>query len=326
MNENIIEQKKDFIVNHSVVLNRTFTRDGVKKAGQLIAHTGTVYFIEENSEMKNYICSFEAYDNMTKIECNRLAKNFVNTYSVEQLQDEYLTAIKQKAEAEQAFYKKADADMQTLTELSKKIPFDFSIFGCSIAIDTSGAKMHYSNGKNIDYTTRDKWNYNGYSIDFEVRIVEGNMYSVKLRANINSYAYTHVENNIYSEQELLTYLNKWAEIEAEQKRIIADKIQEDKRKMQAKINTMNFIDNILDNGKMLIIKTKKSATAFFGGDGRYTKFSCKGEGKFRHSSYDDIMEYIGKSTEYAAMTHSEWHNTKLQDVVFMTIPDFETVN
>ena len=325
MSEKTIEQMKDYIIHHSVALNRTFTREGMKKAGQLIAHTGAVYFIEENSEAKSYICSFEVSDDMTKIECNRLAKNFVNAYSLEQLQEEYLTALRQKAEAEQAFNKKADADMQALTELSKKIPFDFSNNG--ITVDISGAKMHYSNGKKIDFATRDRWNYNGYSIDFEVRIVADNMYSVNLKASINSICgYTHIENNTYSEAELLTYLNQWAEIEAEQKRIIADHVEDDKRKMQAKINTMDFIDNILDNGKMLIIKTKKSATAFFGGNGRYSKFSCKGEGKYRRSNYEDIMEYISKSTEYAAMTDDEYHNTKLQDIVFIAIPNFETVN
>ena len=219
MSKNTIEQMKDYIIHHSIALNRTFTREGAKKAGQLIAHTGAVYFIEENSEAKNHICSFEVSDDMTKIECNRLAKSFVNAYSLEQLQDEYLTALKQKAEAEQAFNKKADADMQALTELSKKIPFDFSNNG--ITVDISGAKMHYSNGKKIDFAARDRWNYNGYSIDFEVRIVADNMYSVNLKASINSiYGYTHIENNTYSEAELLTYLNQWAEIEAEQKHII----------------------------------------------------------------------------------------------------------
>ena len=92
MSEKTIEQMKDYIIHHSVALNRTFTREGMKKAGQLIAHTGAVYFIEENSEVKSYICSFEASDDMTKIECNRLAKSFVNAYSLEQLQEEYLTA------------------------------------------------------------------------------------------------------------------------------------------------------------------------------------------------------------------------------------------
>lgn len=324
MNEKTIEQMKDYIIHHSVTLNKTFTRDGMKKTGRLIVNTGAIYFIEENSEIKNFICNFDVSDELSKIECNRLAKNFINTYSLEQLQKEYLIALKQKAEAEAEHNKKANADIQLLTELSKKIPFDFSDNG--ITIDTCGAKIHYSNGMKIDYTTRDRWNYNGYSINFEVRIISDNVYSVSLKANINNlYEYTHIENNTYSETELLAYLNKWAEIQAEQKRIIARHVEDDKRKMQTKINTMDFIDNILDNGKLLIVKTKKSATAFFGGNGKYTKFSCRGEGKFRHSNYKDIMEYINKSTEYAVMTDDEFHNTKFQDIVFIAIPNFEII-
>ncbi len=319
-----IEQMKNYIVHHSVALNRTFTHDGTKKAGRLITHTGEIYFVEEDSEIKNFICNFDISNELSKIECNRLAKNFINAYALEQLQEEYLIALKERAKAEQAFNKKANTDIQLLIELSKKIPFDFSDNG--IIIDMCGAKMHYSNGMKIDYTTRDRWNYNGYSINFEVRIISNNMYSVNLNANINNmYGYTHTENNTYSEIELLTYLNKWAEIEAEQKRIIIQHVEDDKRKMQAKIAAMDFIDNILDNGKLLIVKTKTSATAFFGGNGKYTKFSCRGEGKFRHSNYEDIMKCINKSTEYAAMTDDEFHNTKLQDIVFITIPNFEIV-
>ena len=78
--EKTIEQMKDYIIHHSIALNRTFTCEGAKKAGQLIAHTGAVYFIEENSEAKNHICSFGVSDDMTKIECNRLAKSFVNAF------------------------------------------------------------------------------------------------------------------------------------------------------------------------------------------------------------------------------------------------------
>ena len=47
MREKTIEQMKDYIIHHSIALNKTFTREGAKKAGQLIAHTGAVYFIEE---------------------------------------------------------------------------------------------------------------------------------------------------------------------------------------------------------------------------------------------------------------------------------------
>ena len=230
MSKKTIEQIKDFIIHYSITLNRTFTREGAKKAGHLIADGGSIYFIEEHSEVKNVICgikvffhifNFEVPDDMRKIECNRLAKSFVNAYSLEQLQEEYLTALKQNAEAEQAFNKKAENDIQILTELSKKIPFDFSNNG--ITVDICGAKMHYSNGKKIDFAARDRWNYNGYEINFEVRIVADNMYSVNLRASINSICgYTHIENNTYSEAELLTYLNQWAEIEAEQKRIIVN--------------------------------------------------------------------------------------------------------
>ena len=38
------------------------------------------------------------------------------------------------------------------------------------------------------------------------------------------------------------------------------------------------------------------------------------------------MDYIGKSTEYAAMTHEKYHQGKLQDIPFIAIPDFEAVN
>lgn len=91
-----IENLKNALINHSVALKHTFEENGTPRQGTLIADKGTVFFVptnpKEGERSKWVITTVSKLDdkNLTKIECNRMAKEFVNKYPLPELQKEFL--------------------------------------------------------------------------------------------------------------------------------------------------------------------------------------------------------------------------------------------
>ena len=91
-----IEDVKNRLINNSVALRHTFNKDGNSRDGILKAERGTVYFIPTTPDIgerpKWVITTVSAIDdkNLTKIECNRIAKEFVKNYPLKELQKEFL--------------------------------------------------------------------------------------------------------------------------------------------------------------------------------------------------------------------------------------------
>ena len=91
-----IEDVKNRLINNSVALRHTFEDDGTPRQGTLIADKGTVFFVptkhKEGERSKWVITTVSNLDdkNLTKIECNRIAKEFVKNYPLKELQKEFL--------------------------------------------------------------------------------------------------------------------------------------------------------------------------------------------------------------------------------------------
>lgn len=78
-----IENLKNGLINHSLALKHTFDENGNPRQGALIADKGTVFFIPSNpneGERSKWVMTTVSKlddENLTKIECNRMAKEFV---------------------------------------------------------------------------------------------------------------------------------------------------------------------------------------------------------------------------------------------------------
>jgi hypothetical protein len=101
MNERTVEQLHDWMTQHSCALRRTFTEDGKPRSLEMIQDKGGIYVTDDNGKY-NYIGGFTPDDELSKVDCNRLAKDFIKTYTLEQLQNDYITACENKYNAEVA--------------------------------------------------------------------------------------------------------------------------------------------------------------------------------------------------------------------------------
>lgn len=78
-----IENLKNRLINHSVALKHTFDEKCCPLQGTLVADKGTVFFVpafpKEGERFKWVMTTVSKLDdaNLTKIECNRMAKEFV---------------------------------------------------------------------------------------------------------------------------------------------------------------------------------------------------------------------------------------------------------
>lgn len=92
-----IENLKNRLINHSVALKHTFDENAIPRQGALIADKGTVFFVpaspKEGERSKWVMTTISKLDdaNLTKIECNRMAKEFVKKYPLPELQKEFLS-------------------------------------------------------------------------------------------------------------------------------------------------------------------------------------------------------------------------------------------
>ena len=99
-----IENLKNRLINYSVALKYTFDENGTPRQGALIADKGTVFFVlsdpNEGECDRRVMTTVSKLDdeNLTKIECNRMAKEFVKKYSLLELQGEFLNVYLNRPE------------------------------------------------------------------------------------------------------------------------------------------------------------------------------------------------------------------------------------
>lgn len=92
-----IENLKNRLINHSVALKHTFDEKCCPLQGTLVADKGTVFFVpafpKEGERFKWVMTTVSKLDdaNLTKNECNRMAKEFVKKYPLPELQKEFLS-------------------------------------------------------------------------------------------------------------------------------------------------------------------------------------------------------------------------------------------
>lgn len=99
-----IENVKNNVINHSVALRHTLDENGNFRDGVLKAEKSTIYFIpktpNESERSKWVIATVSKIDNenLTKIDCNRMAREFVKTYSLVELQKEFINVYLNRPE------------------------------------------------------------------------------------------------------------------------------------------------------------------------------------------------------------------------------------
>lgn len=99
-----IQNVKDHLINHSVALRHTLDENENFRNGTLKADKGTIYFIPETlnegerSQWVMEVISVDDDNKLTKIDSNRMAKEFVRTYSLIELQKEFMNVYLNRPE------------------------------------------------------------------------------------------------------------------------------------------------------------------------------------------------------------------------------------
>lgn len=296
-NLEIITEVKYKLIENSCALRHTFkvTETGAEKlAGDLIAESDTILFKQDNK--KHYIISIDdnyGHGNFR----NTLAKEFVKTFTLEQLQNEFIETQNRKYNEALEQQKQAEIDKKYFTDIIEKLKIISNI-----------GEFHIGNWGS---TKRLNW---------EIDIRNNSIYKNQLHAtikidrkdNILNVAYTTCDNGVYynenynrifTESKFINWYtdimqdinNKLEVIKAERQAI--DKQIDDEAKVYA------FCRKVISSGNEYIFKTKQSAFCVRG----RTKFALKGEGKYQNTDASKLCDIIKSKgiTEYCVMNESE---------------------
>lgn len=199
----ILENAKHKCINNTCSLNRTFTPEGKKLEGKLIAIHEDVYAELFNGK-KTYILRFDIdgiHGNMK----NSLAKDFCTKYTLEQMQDEYIEALKRKAENAHLENIKRDADTEFFNAHLSEISNLFILGKVDIKQFVKYATLKYEYRSERD----GKYNYKGLMFNIEIiRLSENNF-------KVNASYYNHIDEDskIFETDffNLMEYLRKVSE-------------------------------------------------------------------------------------------------------------------
>ena len=179
----ILENAKNKCINKTCSLNRTFTPEGKKLEGKLRAIHEAVY-AEFSNGKKEYILHFDIdgiHGNMK----NSLAKDFCTKYTLEQIQDEYIEALKKKAENARLENIKRDADTDFFNAHLSEISDLFILGKVDIKQFAQYATLKYEYRSERDR----EYNYKGLMFNIEViRLSENNF-------KVNASYYNHIDED-----------------------------------------------------------------------------------------------------------------------------------
>lgn len=278
LNEKILlEEVKDHLVNNLCSLRHTFKRDGV-----LVARDEVVLFQsgEARPEFITYIP--EEYEN-TKIDMRirkRLAIEFINTYSLDQLKQEYFNVCENRQKQE---------DLQ-LEEYAKIIQLA-EVLKDTLSKFTEVRPCRWTTGSQIvcefrynDYTHRQE----SKRQEIEIRIT-GEGYTINHKY---SDSYT-CKNDLYSFnslQEMQEYINDTLYPLLDKVKAEADsRLQELYAEQERENKVYNILKQIRMSDNWYVLKSKRTYTAISGD----TKFSLTSAvGKYVKPNYRNILNDI----------------------------------
>lgn len=300
----ILENAKNKCINKTCSLNRTFTPEGKKLEGKLIAIHEAVY-AEFSNGKKEYILHFDIdgiHGNMK----NSLAKDFCTKYTLEQMQDEYIEALKRKAENAHLENIKRDADTEFFNAHLSEISNLFILGKVDIKQFVKYATLKYEYRSERD----GEYNYKGLMFNIEIiRLSENNF-------KVNASYYNHIDEDskIFETDfsELMEYLRKVSEkINAAIGAMLSERKAIDNKKAYDREFQFKCLEFVTDKKHIYIFKTARGSFCVNYG----IRWSNKGEGKFYRISDEQLYKMLTEKgiTTYAKIEAST--DARMRDVV-----------
>ena len=300
----ILENAKNKCINHTCSLNKTFTPEGKKLEGKLIAIHDAVY-AELSNGKKEYILYFDVdgiHGNMK----NSLAKDFCTKYTLEQMQDEYIEALKRESENARLENIKRDADTEFFNAHLSEISNLFILGKVDIKQFVKYATLKYEYRSERD----GEYNYKGLMFNIEIiRLSENNF-------RVNAAYYNHIdeENKIFEADfsDLMEYLRKVSEkINAAIGAMLSERKAIDNKKAYEREFQFKCLEFVTDKKHTYIFKTARGSFCVNYG----IRWSNKAEGKFYRISDEQLYKMLTEKgiTTYAKIEAST--DARMRDVV-----------
>lgn len=296
-NLEIITEVKNKLIENSCALRHTFliTETGAEKLiGELFAESDAIYFMRDNKKRVITIIDNEYGHGNYR---NTIAKEFVKTFSLEQLQTEFLESQERKYNEELEQQKQAEIDEKYFTDMIEKLKTISDIGEFNIGNSFSKKCLKW----NIDIRSNSIYSNTLHSnMEF---IKKDNMLNVKYTLWNNSqfngedYSYTFTESEfIQWYTDTIQDINNKLEVLKTERKAVDKKIDD-----EAKL--YKFCRDIISSGKEHIFKTKLSAFCVRG----RTKFSLKSEGKYQNTDASKLFDIIITKgiTEYCIVDENE---------------------
>lgn len=300
----ILENAKNRCINHTCSLNRTFTPEGKKLEGKLIAIHEAVCAELSNGE-KECILYFDndgIHGNMK----NSLAKDFCAKYTLEQMQDEYIEALKEKAEKARLENIKRDADTAFFNEHLSEISDLFILGKVDIKQFVQYAALTYEYRSERDR----EYNYKGLMFGIEItRLSENNF-----RVDASYYNHIDEDSKIFEVDfsELIEYLRKVSgKINVAIEAMLSERKAIDNKKAYDREFQFKCLEFVTDKKYIYIFKTARGSFCVNYG----IRWSNKGEGKFYRVSDEQLYKMLTEKgiTTYAKIEAST--DASIRDVV-----------
>ena len=300
----ILENAKNKCINHTCSLNKTFTPEGKKLEGKLITIHESVY-AELSNGKKEYILYFDV-DGMHGNMKNSLAKDFCTKYTLEQMQDEYIEALKKKAENARLENIKRDADTEFFNAHLSEISNLFILGKVDIKQFVKYATLKYEYRSERD----GEYNYKGLMFNIEIiRLSENNF-----KVNVSYYNHIDEDSKIFETDfsELMEYLRKVSEkINAAIGAMLSERKAIDNKKAYDREFQFKCLEFVTDKKHIYIFKTARGSFCVNYG----IRWSNKGEGKFYRISDEQLYKMLTEKgiTTYAKIEAST--DARMRDVV-----------
>lgn len=292
-NKELLMQAKNEMIEHSCSMRHTFSETGEHLNGKLFAKSDVIIFIAENEMKNSYILSFGneyGHGNYR----NTLAKQFIEMFTLEQLQNEYtqiqeqryLQLIEQEKQSEldHIYFESLLIKLQEISNIGE---FEIANIGC-FGYD----KIRW------EYRTQNDYLYNyklHVSADFQITR-QDNILTINYKCCDNGVTYNCDEKHDFTETELIEFYKQIMSNLSETINRVQEARNEIDKQKQADRDLQIFCCAIIGDKKEHIFKTKQSAFCVRG----RIKFALKGEGKYQNIDGEKLYKLIKEKgiTEY----------------------------
>lgn len=310
---NLIYKEKDRCIKNSVALRHTFDTNGDKIKGKLVNIKNAVYADLGSASIRKPLIAYFDDSNIHGTIRNNLAKEFCDTFTLDELQDDYIKELDNQAELEKQKEIKRKNDNKLLTDIlsdySNKFKYYDEFEVKSYANET--LKYHYRSDNDSDYR------YKGLLFDIEISITDDNEYKI-MADYYNGIDEKDIVNCIYSKSELYSYLDKVSnKINIAIDNMLAEREVIDSQKQYEQELKYKCYDIINDTAHTYVFKTKRGSFSVNGN----IRWSNQGEGKFYRTNVDQLSKLLLSKniTTYACIDSKEEVPDNLDTLTFIDI-------